>query len=133
MKVVLDTNVLLISISTRSKFHSIFRSFLDEAFVLCISTEILIEYEEVLTRHMGITFATSILSVIEHAPNVHWITRYYAWNLIYADPDDNKFVDCAVASNARCIVTEDRHFDILNRITFPKVEVLGIEAFSKMI
>ncbi|MBU6341467.1 MAG: PIN domain-containing protein [Bacteroidetes bacterium] len=47
------------------------------------------------------------------------------------DPDDNKFVDCAIAGQAKYIVTEDRHFNILKKIPFPKVLVLNTDAFKK--
>lgn len=52
-------------------------------------------------------------------------------NLIIADPDDNKFVDCAIAANARFIVTEDHHFNVLKDITFPSVAVVSIDDFLK--
>ena len=55
---------------------------------------------------------------------------HYTFALIEADKDDNKFVDCAIAANAKCIVTEDKHFKVLENIPFPKVEVIGIEDFK---
>lgn len=55
--------------------------------------------------------------------------RIFSFGLIEADKDDNKFIDCAVAANAKCIVTEDNHFNVLKRIPFPKVEVVGINDF----
>ncbi|MCB0562358.1 MAG: PIN domain-containing protein, partial [Phaeodactylibacter sp.] len=61
-----------------------------------------------------------------NAVNVELVTRYYKWNLIAEDPDDNKFVDCAVASNATFIVTHDRHFNVLKKVDFPKVEVIDV-------
>ena len=54
---------------------------------------------------------------------------FFRFRLITADPDDNKFVDCAIASNARYIVTEDRHFEVLEKIDFPKLAVIGIDCF----
>ena len=63
-------------------------------------------------------------------PNVIGKDPHYTFALIEADKDDNKFVDCAIAANAKCIVTEDKHFRVLKNIPFPKVEVLGIEEFS---
>jgi predicted nucleic acid-binding protein len=48
-RVVLETNVLLVSISSRSKFHWIFRGLLAGRFQLLISNEILSEYEEVIS------------------------------------------------------------------------------------
>ena len=79
---------------------------------------------------MSPELATIILQIIENAPNVAFITRYFHWNLITADEDDNKFVDCAVASNAKYLVTHDKHFNILKDIEFPKVEVIDAEQFK---
>lgn len=45
------------------------------------------------------------------------------------DPDDNKFVDCAIIANAKYIVTQDHHFDVLKNIEFPKVDVVNIQTF----
>lgn len=75
---------------------------------------------------MGHEVADTILQIIENAVNVELVTRYYKWNLISEDPDDNKFVDCAVASNATFIVTHDRHFNVLKKVDFPKVEVIDV-------
>ncbi|WP_374756172.1 hypothetical protein [Larkinella rosea] len=41
--------------------------------------------------------------------------------MIEADHDDDKFVDCAVACQADYIITFDKHFDVLKKIEFPKV------------
>lgn len=126
MKLVLDTNVLLVSISPRSQYHWIFQSFIAEEFQLCVTTDILSEYEEIIEQHMGHEIADTILQIIENAVNVEMVTRYYKWNLISEDPDDNKFVDCAIAGNATFIVTHDRHFNVLKKVDFPKVEVIDV-------
>ena len=47
--------------------------------------------------------------------------------MIKEDPDDNKFVDCAVSGSARYIVSEDHHFSGLKKIDFPRVDVLTLE------
>lgn len=54
---------------------------------------------------------------------------HFKFNLIKTDPDDNKFVDCAIVAGAKCIVTEDKHFGVLDSITFPHVDVVGIDTF----
>lgn len=79
---------------------------------------------------MGSEIAENILHTIENAVNTVFVTRYYLWDLIKIDPDDNKFVDCAIASNAKFLVTEDRHFNELKQVDFPKIEVVGIENFK---
>ena len=57
----------------------------------------------------------------------------FEWNAIDADPDDNKFFDCAVAAGAHYIVTEDKHFNVLEKIQFPKVAKIGIANFKDII
>ncbi len=132
MKIVLDTNILLVSISPTSKYYWIFERFINEEYTLCVTTDILNEYEEIITQHAGAEAANYALQIIENAINVEFITKYYYWNLITADPDDNKFVDCAVAANAKYIVTHDKHFKVLKNIEFPKLEVLDIGGFKKV-
>ena len=65
--------------------------------------------------------------------NVKKIVTHYRFQLIQTDLDDNKFVDCAIAANAKFIVTEDHHFDVLKDYSFPKVEVIGIELFMNFL
>lgn len=71
------------------------------------------------------------MGVLENLPNVELITRYFHFNLLL-DPDDNKFVDCAIAANARCIVSHDSDFKRLRTINFPKVEVTNIDEFKEL-
>ena len=133
MRIVLDTNVLLVAISAQSEFHPIFDAFLKGEYTLCVTTDILMEYEEIITTHMGRKTALRALRLIENAANVNWITKYYKWNLIEQDADDNKFVDCAIACNAKFLVSDDKHFRILKRIPFPHVEVLKAEEFRNIL
>ena len=132
-RIVLDTNVFLVSIPSRSRYHPIFRAFLEEKFTLCVTTDILVEYAEILGQRANQSIATDALEAIDSAINVVWITRYYPWKLIEADPDDNKFVDCAVAGNALFIVSNDHHFGVLQTIPFPKVNVISIDDFLVML
>lgn len=131
MRVVIDTNILLVSISPNSQFYWIFESFLNEKFELCVTTDILMEYEEILTNHAGQALSSTILQIIENASNTIFITRYYQWDLIKNDPDDNKFADCVVAANAKYLVTHDKHFNQLRNIEFPKIDVISAEEFKK--
>ena len=127
--IVIDTNSLIMSISSRNGYHRIWKSFLAGDFVLCISNEILEEYAEVIARNISVNLARYIVYTIMERNNVRQIVPSYKWNLITADPDDNKFVDCAIAANARFIVTEDHHFNVLKEIPFPSVSVLNIDEF----
>ena len=74
----------------------------------------------------------SFVKTILNSKFTQVITPYYNFNLIEADKDDNKFVDCAIAAQAKCIVTNDHHYDVLKTIPFPKVEVVGLVEFMEM-
>jgi putative PIN family toxin of toxin-antitoxin system len=129
--IVIDTNSLIMAISSRSDYHKIWQSFLDGDYYMCISNEILEEYAEVIARNIGVNLARYVVYTILERKNTKLITPFYNWNLITADPDDNKFVDCAIAANAKFIVTEDHHFNVLKEIQFPSVEVINIDEFLK--
>ena len=58
---------------------------------------------------------------------------YIHFDLIKEDVDDNKFVDCAIASGAKYIVTNDNHFAVLQSVPWPKLEVINILDFLKML
>ncbi|HFA50802.1 MAG TPA: putative toxin-antitoxin system toxin component, PIN family [Bacteroidetes bacterium] len=133
MKIVLDTNVLLVSISRRSYYHPIFEAFENQRYDLLLTTDILAEYEEIIQSNMGEDAASNVLNGFNNVSNVHYITKYFYWNLITADPDDDKFVDCAVAGNADFIVSNDGHFKILKNIPFPKVKVISADGFMALL
>ena len=132
-RLVIDTNSLLQCISRRSRYHDLWLSLLDGRNELCVTTEILEEYAEILERHTSSEFTESALGVITNNPFTVFVNPFYRFKLLEADPDDNKFVDCAVASNAKFVITEDSHFDILKRIDFPKIEVIGLDDIIKQI
>lgn len=133
MTVVLDCNVLVICLSSRSPYHDIYKALIKGRFRIVVTTEIVLEYEEVIQRKYGVPAANAFISLLNELPNVLYITSYYQWLLIDKDPDDNKYVDCAVAGRAEYIVTEDRHFDVLKTITFPQITTLSIDSFQKAI
>ena len=92
---------------------------------LCVSNEIIEEYIEIMQKLMGLAVAEYVIKTILNSSFVKVITTYYNFHLIDADKDDNKFVDCAIAAEAKCIVTNDHHYDVLKTIPFPKVEVIS--------
>lgn len=130
-KVVLDTNVLLVSISSKSKLHWIFLNLLQGKYILCVTTDILAEYAEIIEQHIGVLASENALGVLENLPNIEFITNYYKFNLLQ-DEDDNKFVDCCISANADFIVTHDSDFNVLKSINFPKVNIIDTLEFLKI-
>lgn len=133
IQVVIDTNVLLVSIPTRSPYRPIFDAILTGKIELIISNEILSEYIEIIGNRAHPTVAHNIADALINRPNVKKIEADYRWGLIQADPDDNKFVDCAIAGGASYLVTNDRHFQVLKTIPFPRVDIVSLEEFMGML
>ena len=129
--VVVDTNCLLRMIPLHSKYRPAWDAFLDGKYILCVSNEIVSEYMEILSVKVSSTFAENIIGAILRSPFVRRFDPKFHFNLIEADPDDNKFVDCAIIANADFIVSEDSHFRVLKTISFPKVNVLTLDEFSE--
>lgn len=133
MRVVLDTNVLLVSIPKLSKYRPIFENLIEKKYTLIISNEILTEYEEIITRQANEIVAQNIVKMLVTLSNVEKKEIYYNWHLIKSDEDDNKFADCAVAGNADYLVSNDRHFNVLETIDFPEVPLINAEKFLELI
>jgi len=133
MKIVLDTNCLLPAIFPHSIYHWVWKSFRRGDFTLCYSNEIIAEYEELLSSLYPSEVTKNVLHLLLASRNVEKILPYYKWNLISVDPDDNKFVDCALNAGANYIVTNDKHFNILRKIEFPSIEVIDIMMFKEII
>ena len=128
-RIVLDTNCLLQAISRRSRFYPIWRDFIQGRYELCVTTEILDEYEEILSRYTSPVVGRMVIEAILRANNVVRVDAQFRFGLIESDPDDNKFVDCSIVANAEYIVTDDAHFDVLKDIPFPRVLVMTAESF----
>ena len=130
-RLVLDTNSLIQSLPVKSKYHDLWVSLFDGRNTFCVSNEILEEYEEILQRKTNHVLASRVISLILNNEFTSLVTPYFHFNLIEADKDDNKFVDCAVCGNAKFIVTEDHHFDILRQVSFPTVDILSLDEMMR--
>ncbi len=130
MRIVLDTNVLLVSVSSRSKHHWLYQALLQQEFQLYITHDILNEYEEKIGEHWHPKVAKSVVRTLLELPNVHQTEIYFHLRLIEKDPDDNKFVNCAFANNCHYLVFNDTDFNVLKSIDFPKIEVMRLEEFK---
>jgi putative PIN family toxin of toxin-antitoxin system len=133
MKVVIDTNVLRLTIKKGNFERFIYDAFKNEEFIWVVSTEILHEYEEKLIEFYSVQTADLILSILENAPNVIFAEPYFRWNLIRNDPDDNKFSDLVISVNAHCLVTNDKHFKVFKDLEFPKLKVVNPVQFKKIL
>ena len=133
MKIVLDTNCLVNIIMPRSYNNDIWQAFRAAKYVLCVTNEILFEYHEILAKRYNTLIANTVMKELIETPNIERVNPAYRFNLITADPDDNKFVDCAVTAGATYIVSNDRHFRELEHYDFPKVDVRTLSEFLNIV
>jgi uncharacterized protein len=133
MTVVLDCNILVTCLSSRSPYHKIYNKLIDGAFSLAVTNEIVLEYEEIIQQKYSWKTANAFTILLSELPNVVDVVPYFKWNLISVDPDDNKYCDCAINSNSDFIVTQDIHFKVLENYQFPHLQVISIFDFIKII
>ena len=134
MKIVLDSCIVLQVAFTKKPLRIVWDKFLEEDYTLCVTDEILYEYEEKIVQLTGNRdVAQTVINIILNANNVERVNVFYHYGLIKADADDNKFVDCAISANARYVVTEDTHFKELKQIEFPKVDVIDMMDFIEIL
>lgn len=132
LSIVIDTNVFLVIVPSRSKHHWVFEAIRNNRLTLLISSEIVLEYEEQLGYRYKVDVVDQLLEILTLKRNVRLIFSYYQWKLISADADDNKFVDCAIAGNADYLITHDTDFDVLKTVPFPKVNVVRLDEFERI-
>lgn len=114
MTVCIDTNVLVQARARGHAFFPILDAWVAGRYAIAVSTGILLEYEEVMTRLSGkgtwLQFARLMDLVELTGCGVVRVTPSFRFQVIGDDPDDNLFTDCAITAGAEYLITEDRHF-----------------------
>ena len=132
-RIVIDTNCLIAILPSKSPYHKVWTDFLEQQLEICVSNEILMEYEEIISEKTSPAFAEAIIKTLINKPNFIRVYPTWRFGYIVADPDDNKFVDCAICGRAELLVSNDKHFNILKDIGFPYVRVLRIQDFVQIL
>ena len=86
-----------------------------------ISNDVFFEYWEMLESQPTREIAQNIVNFLVTIPSVQFINPFIKWDLIAADPDNKKFVDCAISARAKCLITHDGHFKVLKEVFFPSI------------
>ena len=128
-RIVIDTNCLLAILPSQSPYHKVWTDFLNQEIEICISNEVLMEYEEILSIKTSPFFANAIIKTLLNKRNLIRVTPVWRFNLITSYPDDNKFVDCAICGQAEYLVSNDKHFKVLNDIQFPSITLVTLQEY----
>jgi uncharacterized protein len=129
MRIVLDTNVLLAALPKVSRLRIIIDALAAGQIELVVSTAILLEYQEILTRKTNEIVANNFLEFLVKMPGVIRVDTPFTWGIIEIDLDDNKFVDAGLMGGADYIVTYDGHFDVVKQRVFPTIDVISPDEF----
>jgi len=124
MKVVIDTNIFVSSFfgGNPRKIVDLWR---DGKITLCLSKDILDEYIEVLQRIglKGEVEIQELLSLFAKGFNILFTTKTPHIRAVKDDPEDDKFIECAVALKAEAIITGDKALKIIG-------EYMGVKIFT---
>ena len=114
----LDTNIVVQALAEGHSFHPILDAWVAGRITWVVPTEVMLEYEEVLTRLSGPARWRKLARLMDLVEltggNLRRVTPSFHFNIITADPDDNIFTDCAVTAGADFMITEDQHFSVLS-------------------
>jgi putative PIN family toxin of toxin-antitoxin system len=121
----------LVAISPRSADYWLFEALLRGDLTLCVTTDILDEYAEIIEQQMNAGIAEMTLDLLLTLPNTLLIHKHYFWQLVEQDPDDNKFIDCAIAAQAQYLVSNDKHLNVLKKYDYFGITLLRLPAFKE--
>lgn len=135
MRVVIDTNGFLSAIPAGGKNKWLYHAFVHEEFIWVVSNEIISEYSELVDfKFDSVTMNFVINSILSSENHIRYEPSF-KWQLVESDPDDNKFVDCALGANVDYLVTNDG--DILNLLKipdlFPPIPIVTFEQFRRIL
>jgi predicted nucleic acid-binding protein len=105
--------------------------FLQGKLELAVTTEIINEYTEILEQKTNTEVTKNVIQAMIENPSVTFVEPSYRWTMITKDADDDKYVDCAVAANADYLISNHKHFAVLDTIEFPKIKRLKLNQVKK--
>jgi putative PIN family toxin of toxin-antitoxin system len=128
MRVVIDTNIFASSFfgGNPRKIVDLWKA---GTLTLCISKEILEEYVEVLGR-MGLEETPELkelLDLFSGAPNILFTSKTPEIHAVPDDPDDDKFIACALALEAEVVITGDKALESVS--SFKNIRILNLPRF----
>ena len=110
MRVVVDTNIFISSFFGGNP-RKVINLWKDGKLTLCVSKEILDEYFYVLQR-IGLKDEEEmeeLLSLFSRSFNMLFVNKTPKIKVIDDDPDDDKFIECAISLKAKAVISGDRH------------------------
>jgi putative PIN family toxin of toxin-antitoxin system len=132
LKVVLDTNVYFSAFNgTRGAPYKVWRRALAREYTLLVSPAIIRELADVLRRSLDRPEAEIIAQLKRVTRVAEMAEPRFILDVVAADPDDNRILECALAGNANLVVSGDRHLTSLK--TFRGITILRPADFLRIL
>lgn len=133
----LDTNTLVQALARHHPFNPILEAWVSGRVTWAVSTPILLEYEEVLTRTSGPTRWRKLARLMDLAElttgNIIRVNPSFRFHVVTVDLDDNIFTDCAITADADFLITEDNHFAPLTEAGYKPRPITPQEFISRFL
>ena len=110
MRIILDTNVLISGIFFSGPPHQILEAWRDSKVQFVVSPEILEEYYRVSESLSEQFPKVAVAPILDLITIESYLVQAPAFSdPVSDDPDDDKFLACALASNTKVIISGDKH------------------------
>jgi len=132
VKVVIDTNVFISSfLSPKGQPRKLIDLWKTGSLTLCLCSEILSEYVDVLLRFglEGEPELAELLTLFRKQINIAFVVIEGDLQAVKEDPDDDKFIECAVSANATHIISGDKH--LLKLKQYQNINIVSAAEFIK--
>ena len=126
MKILIDTNILISALFFGKFPKEFLNEVLKESFEICINDKIFSEYEKTIAKKI---FKKKILDEILYEKFLGKIRFFEPVSdlKVCRDPDDDKFINCAIDAKAVYIVSGDN--DLLTIKNFAGIEIVTAREF----
>jgi putative PIN family toxin of toxin-antitoxin system len=135
IKVVLDTNILISAFLWQRGAKEIFNLTKGNKIQICVTKEILDEFYRVLNYPKFSSRLKLIGKIPEEIINEFleivkfYPTKRFKTIIVKADPSDDKFLSCALSSEASFIISGNKH--LLNLRRFKGIPIISPREFLK--
>jgi putative PIN family toxin of toxin-antitoxin system len=134
MRAVLDTNVLISAVISTGVCHDVLVSGFRGEFEIIVSVATLTEFRETLLKYPE-KFNMDETEIQREVETVRYFAEFVdpeeRITVVEDDPDDDKFLEAAVAGNVDYVVTGDQH--LLNLGSFRGIEIVDPRTFFETI
>lgn len=127
MRIVIDTNVIVSAIFFGGQPRQLLEHLLQQRFEAFVSREIVEEYQETVLYLQDKYPSKKVFVPINHIVAACKMIEQHTIISVCRDPDDDKFIACAVDARCVCLVSGDR--DLLTLEKYQNIQIISVTDF----